>query len=157
MHPREERAGKTAQRGWQNARSWKTNGSQADKSRMNAVEIICAKECRQRRPLTHCWSASSSARLELWLHEGIKMGGVGGNAPEVIGVEGGHLGPYFSYLFLPHKPLKTSCLKTTAIIDYLTVLQSWGMFHRCSMRHGLVWLHRGRRIQDPHSHVWCFS
>lgn len=114
------------------ARSQKPNGSPTDKGRTNIAEIICAKECRQRRP---CLAAEGQVALEAWSSELVgELVGKGECSLRGSGSGGTHLGLVLVTGF---------CLPSQANSNHrlsLTVLQldsSLGMF--ISVPYGTGW------------------
>ena len=98
---------------------------------MNILEIITWKGMPTKKTMTHCWSASSSVGLELWLHGGIKWGSRR-QSFAVVGVEGGYWEPCFSICCCITNHPKLHALKQHNHWLFLTVLQlgsnHWGWF-----------------------------
>lgn len=85
---------------------------------------------------------------------------VGSKPPEGEGMEGGHVGPCFSYPLLPNKPLQTSHPKATTAPGYFTQFSKWaaisgdGPFPLHVAQAGTASL--GQEVPGP-SLVSCFS
>ena len=115
-----------------------------------------------KKTMTHCWSASSSVGLELWLCLGIKWGKqeAGLQSARSRG-QRGHRRPCFSSCCccLTNHP-KLHALKAPPLIisqSSSVGQQSLGKVGLCSMWRRLAPLHWAQRIHNPHAHVWCFS